>query len=86
PKEPSFGRCFKNPPNHYAGTLIQNVQLKGVRFGKNKNLCFSPKHANFMINLGDSSFDEAVELLELAKKRVYENYGITLQEEVCIIR
>ncbi|MDE5602785.1 MAG: UDP-N-acetylmuramate dehydrogenase, partial [Helicobacter sp.] len=86
PKESSFGSCFKNPPNNYAGFLIESVGLKGVKFGKNQNLCFSPKHANFLINLGSSSFEEAIELINLAKEKVYKNHNILLQEEVRIIQ
>ncbi|WP_104722311.1 UDP-N-acetylmuramate dehydrogenase [Helicobacter mesocricetorum] len=86
PKEPSFGSCFKNPPNNYAGFLIESVGLKGKRFGKSKNLYFSPKHANFLINAGYSSFQEAIELINLAKEKVYKSHNILLQEEVKILQ
>ncbi len=88
PTEPSFGSTFKNPKGNFAGALIEKAGLKGVLFGKNKSLCFSKKHANFLINLGkngDSSFYEAVELIELAKARVLELSGILLENEVQII-
>ncbi|MDY5557004.1 MAG: UDP-N-acetylmuramate dehydrogenase, partial [Helicobacter sp.] len=86
PKEPSFGSCFKNPKDNFAGRLIEAVGLKGVRFGKNKSLCFSEKHANFLVNLGNSTFEEAVELIELARERVHSVYGIALENEVQILR
>ena len=86
PKEPSFGSCFKNPKGDFAGRLIEAVGLKGVRFGKNKSLCFSEKHANFLVNLGDSTFEEAVELIELARERVRSVYGIALENEVQILQ
>ncbi len=82
PKGASFGSAFKNPPGDFAGRLIESVGLKGVRFG---NVCFSEKHANFLINTGDASFDEAKALLDEAKRRVFDTYGITLQEEVVIL-
>ena len=66
--------------------LFRSVGLKGVRFGKNKSLCFSEKHANFLVNLGDSTFEEAVELIELARERVRSVYGIALENEVQILR
>ncbi|CAM2813234.1 UDP-N-acetylmuramate dehydrogenase [Helicobacter burdigaliensis] len=84
PSEPSFGSCFKNPKNNYAGFLIESVGLKGQRFGKNKSLMFSQKHANFLVNLGDSEFFEVLELIELAKKRVFERHNLLLEEEVQI--
>ncbi|PZT48583.1 UDP-N-acetylenolpyruvoylglucosamine reductase [Helicobacter valdiviensis] len=84
PSEPSFGSCFKNPSNNYAGFLIESVGLKGKKFGKNKSLMFSQKHANFLVNLGDSSFLEVLDLIELAKKCVQEKHNILLEEEVQI--
>ncbi|MRI84181.1 MAG: UDP-N-acetylmuramate dehydrogenase [Nitratiruptor sp.] len=82
PKEPSAGSCFKNPPGHYAGALLESVGLRGFRRG---GMAFSPKHANFLINLGGGTFDEAVALIQLAKKRVYEHFGVVLEEEIIIL-
>lgn len=86
PKEPSFGSCFKNPKGDFAGRLIEEVGLKGVRFGKNKSLMFSPKHANFLVNLGDSTFEEALELIDLAEEKVQQTFGIALEREVQIVQ
>ena len=82
PRGASFGSCFKNPPNESAGRLIEAVGLKGFRVG---GCGFSEIHANFLINYGGGKFDEAIALIELAKKRVYEQFGINLQEEVVIL-
>lgn len=82
PKEPSAGSFFKNPPNDYAGRLLETVGLKGHKIG---GVAFSEKHANFLVNLGGASFDDAFELINLAKKRVYEKFKITLENEVKII-
>jgi len=82
PHDPSAGSAFKNPPGDYAGRLIEAVGLKGVRRG---DMAFSDKHANFLVNLGKGTFDDAISLLEEAKKRVYENFGITLEREVIVI-
>lgn len=86
PKEPSFGSCFKNPKGNFAGRLIEEVGLKGVAFGAKKSLMFSPKHANFLVNLGGASFGEALELIELTKDLVHQKHGIILQNEVQILR
>ena len=86
PKEPSFGSCFKNPINNFAGKIIEECGLKGVAFGKNKSLMFSPKHANFLINLGNSSFFDAIELINLAKQKALEIHKTQLQEEVQILQ
>ena len=82
PKEPSAGSAFKNPEGDYAGRLIEAVGLKGHRVG---NMAFSPMHANFLVNLGGGSFDEALTLINLAKKRVFEEFGVLLKEEIKII-
>ncbi len=82
PKEPSAGSAFKNPKGDFAGRLIEAVGLKGKRIG---NMAFSNIHANFLVNLGGGNFEEAIKLLELAKKRVYEAFGIKLEEEIKII-
>ncbi len=82
PKEPSAGSFFKNPPGDYAGRLIEAVGLKGKRIG---NMAFSQMHANFLVNLGGGKFEEAIMLVNEAKKRVYEEFGIMLQEEVKIL-
>ncbi|AJC85666.1 UDP-N-acetylmuramate dehydrogenase [Campylobacter sp. RM16704] len=82
PKGASFGSIFKNPKNDYAGRLIEAVGLKG--FSKNDAM-FSNEHANFLINKKHASFDDAMFLIELAKKRIFEEFGISLEEEVVII-
>ncbi len=82
PKEASAGSAFKNPPNDYAGRLIEAVGLKGRREG---GMAWSEVHANFLVNLGKGNFEEAKYLLDLAKERVFESFGVELQEEVKIL-
>lgn len=83
PKLPNFGSCFKNPPNDYAGRLLESVGLRGYRL---KRVGFAKEHANFLVNLGGAEFEEALDLIELAKTRVLQEYGIHLEEEVKILR
>lgn len=83
PKKPSCGSCFKNPDGDFAGRLLESVGLKGYNI---KNVAFSEKHANFLINLGGGDFEDAINLIEIAKKKVFEQFGITLEEEVIIIK
>ncbi|WP_456480345.1 UDP-N-acetylmuramate dehydrogenase [Nautilia sp.] len=82
PKEPSLGSVFKNPKGDYAGRLIEAVGMKGTAKGGIK---VSEKHANFFINTGGGRFEDMVFLINEAKKRVYETFGITLEEEIKII-
>jgi len=82
PKEPSLGSVFKNPKEKAAGYLIEKVKLKGMIKG---GIQISPIHANFFINIGKGSFEDMIYLINLAKKRVFEEFGIELKEEIKII-
>ena len=82
PSEPSAGSFFKNPEGDYAGRLIEAVGLKGKQIG---NMAFSQMHANFLVNLGGGTYEEAIELTNLAKKLVFEEFGVLLKEEVKLI-
>ena len=82
PATPSAGSCFKNPQGEYAGQLIEAVGLKGFMQGA---MCFSQKHANFLVNTGDGKFEDALFLIKEAQKRVYENFGIHLELEIEIL-
>ncbi|SFV63319.1 UDP-N-acetylenolpyruvoylglucosamine reductase [hydrothermal vent metagenome] len=82
PSTPSAGSCFKNPEGDYAGRLIEAVGLKGKMQG---SMCFSQEHANFLVNNGGGSYEDAVFLIDEAQKRVYEQFGILLELEIAIL-
>jgi UDP-N-acetylmuramate dehydrogenase len=82
PNDPSAGSCFKNPPDDYAGRLIEAVGLKGVRQG---SMAFSEVHANFLVNYGGGSYQDARALINEAQIRVKREFNIDLQCEVVII-
>ena len=82
PKGASFGSCFVNPEGHFAGALLEAVGLKGYVIGGAK---FSEEHANFLINFNHASFEAAISLINLAKARVLEKFGVELKTEVCIL-
>ncbi|WP_103624182.1 UDP-N-acetylmuramate dehydrogenase [Campylobacter concisus] len=82
PKGASFGSCFVNPEGHFAGALLEAVGLKGYAIGGAK---FSEEHANFLINFNHASFEDATSLINLAKARVLEKFGVELKTEVCIL-
>lgn len=82
PSEPSAGSCFKNPPGDYAGRLIEAVGLKGKKIG---NMSFSEIHANFLVNHGGGTFEDAIALIHEAQRRVFAEFNIPLQCEVVIL-
>ncbi len=79
---PTAGSTFKNPPGAYAGELLEKVGMKGYRVG---DTALSDLHANFLVNLGRGKFTEVIKILKEAKRRVYEEFGIELEEEVRIV-
>lgn len=82
PKEPSAGSCFKNPLGGFAGKLIEEVGFKGKRMG---NMMFSPLHANFLVNCGGGTYEEAITLITSVKAAVLERFGIALEEEIILL-
>jgi UDP-N-acetylmuramate dehydrogenase len=76
---PNLGSIFKNPEGNIAGKLIDECGLKGERMG---GATISVKHANFIVNCGGAKAADVMALIELAKSRVYEKFGISLKEEI----
>ena len=83
PHVPSAGSCFKNPKGDFAGRLIEAIGLKGLRQG---DMSFSELHANFLVNYGNGSFEDAVYLIEVAKKKIKEQFNIDIEEEIIIYK
>ena len=81
PQIASAGSCFKNPKGDFAGRLIEAVGLKGKKIG---DMEFSNTHANFLVNHGNGTFDEAITLINLAKQRVKEEFDIKLETEIIV--
>lgn len=75
----NVGSVFKNPSNDYAARLIEASGLKGFELGRVR---FSPKHANFIENMGGASAQEALALIALAKQTVREKFNVELELEV----
>jgi len=79
---PNFGSTFRNPPGDYAGRLIEAVGLKGHRIG---GALWSDVHANFVVNAGGATARDVLGLLNLARSRVKERFGIALETEVRLL-
>lgn len=78
----SCGSVFRNPPNDYAGRLIEACGLKGYRHGGAQ---ISEKHANFIINTGNASAADIEETIDIAHQKVQEQFNIDLHREVHIL-
>lgn len=79
PFGPSVGSVFRNPEGNYAGALIEQSNLKGVRVG---DVEISPVHANFMLNLGHATARDVLGLIELAQRTVWHRQHVWLQTEL----
>lgn len=80
--EASAGCTFKNPENQGTGRLIDELGLKGFQKGQ---AMISKKHANFIINTGNASSADVVELIDYVRKRVWERFNVKLELEVIIL-
>jgi UDP-N-acetylmuramate dehydrogenase len=79
---PSAGSVFKNPPDEYAGKLIEEAGLKGRRIG---GAMISDKHANFIVNAGGAKAGDILALMELAQDKVRKKLGIELLPEIRVV-
>ncbi len=86
----SCGSVFKNPRSTgaaagsllSAGQLIDQAGLKGTRIGAAE---ISPKHANYIVNLGGAQSDDVLRLIDLARETVAREFAITLELEIQVV-
>ena len=80
--KPSAGSTFKRPATGYAAAMIDQCGLKGFTVGGAQ---VSEKHAGFVINAGDATFEDITALMGQVQQRVYERFGVMLEPEVRIV-
>jgi len=83
----TFGSTFKNPDDSRAGSrtageLLAAVGCNGLQIGGAR---FSPKHANFVENIGGASTADVVALMAEGRRRVLEHFGVALEPEVQLL-
>lgn len=78
----SAGSFFRNPPGQVAGILIERANLKGTRIN---DAMVSPIHGNFLVNVGHATSDDFARLIRLVRKRVFEEFGVQLALEICLL-
>lgn len=79
---PNAGSIFKNPPGDFAGRIIEELGLKGLRVGGAE---VSTLHANFIVNTGYATAKDVITLIELIRDRVYKERGIRLELELIVV-
>ena len=73
------GSTFKRPKNNFAGKLIMDAGLADYKIG---GACVSKKHCGFIINLGNATAKDVLDLISYVKQVVYEKFGVQLEEEI----
>ena len=79
---PSAGSTFKRPVGYFAGQLIDQAGLRGLKHGGAQ---VSQKHCGFVINCGDATCKDVVELIRMVQEAVYEKHGVELETEVKVL-
>ncbi|MBQ6401218.1 MAG: UDP-N-acetylmuramate dehydrogenase [Firmicutes bacterium] len=79
---PSAGSFFKRPEGYFAGKLIQDAGLKGLRVGDAQ---VSELHSGFIVNRGKATATEILQLMEIVQASVLEQFGVMLEPEVRIV-
>ena len=82
PTERSCGSVFKNPTPLFSGQVIEEAGLKGTAHGGAQ---ISEKHGNFFVNRGGATASDVVALMRLARQRVRETHGVTLEVEILLV-
>ena len=78
----SAGSTFKRPEGYFAGKLIEDAGLKGIIM---RNAAVSSLHSGFVINTGDATCENILELIEFIKLTVFSKFGVLLEEEVRVV-
>ena len=79
---PNAGSTFKRPVGHFAGKLIDDAGLRGVRVGGAQ---VSEKHCGFVVNAGEATAKDVMELMSVVKKVVKDKYDVLLEPEVRMV-
>jgi len=79
---PSAGSTFKRPEGYFAGKLIEDAGLKGYRVG---DAAVSDKHCGFVVNCGNASASDVMNLIRHIRKTVNERSGVMLEPEIVLL-
>lgn len=79
---PSAGSFFKRPEGYFAGKLITDAGLKGLKLGGAQ---VSSLHAGFLINTGGATAEDILLLMKVVQRTVADRFGVELEPEVRII-
>ena len=79
---PNAGSTLKRPEGYFVGKLIDDLGLKGYSIGGAQ---ISTKHSGFIVNKGNATAKDVLDLIEYIKQKVFEANNIKLEEEIIIL-
>ncbi len=79
---PSGGSVFKRPQGHFTGKLIDDCGLRGYRIG---DAAISDKHCGFIVNLGNATSQNVLDLIQYVQKTVFDRFGVVLEPELRLV-
>lgn len=75
----SAGSVFRRPPGYFVGKLVQDSGLRGKNIG---GAYVSEKHTGFIINKGEATCKDILDLIKYVQDTVYEKFNVYLQTEI----
>lgn len=79
---PSAGSTFRRPPGHFVGPMIEELGLKGYSVGGAQ---VSARHAGFIVNTGQATAEDVLQLIAIIQAAVEKKFGLLLQPEIRIV-
>lgn len=79
---PSAGSVFRRPQGFYVGPMLEQLGLKGFTIGGAQ---VSEKHAGFIVNIGNATADDVINLIAYIRNMVGEKFDIELQTEILVV-
>jgi len=79
---PNAGSTFKRGNGYITAELIDKCGLKGYNVG---DACVSEKHAGFVVNKGNATAKDVLELIVIVKKKVFEKFNVNIELEIEVL-
>ncbi|MDD4690515.1 MAG: UDP-N-acetylmuramate dehydrogenase [Eubacteriales bacterium] len=76
---PSAGSVFKRPQGFFVGKLVQDCNLRGFSIGGAQ---ISDKHCGFIVNKGDATAKDVLDLIEYIRSQVRSKFGVEIETEI----
>ena len=80
--KPSAGSTFRRPPGFYVGPMLEELGFKGYQIGDAQ---VSSKHAGFIVNNGNATARDVLDLIAYIQQKAQERFGVDLQSEIRVV-